>query len=128
MATITYILAPHIAWLFTMTQDSIRIRADLINFLRIMCIFYPAVSPGMLSSAMFQGTGKGTYSLVLTITRAVILTTPLAYIMAVTLGMQLDGLWWGIVVGNSTGALIAFIWGRTYVRGLLAARGAGDDH
>lgn len=122
MATITYILAPHIAWLFTMTQDSIRIRADLINFLRIMCIFYPAVSPGMLSSAMFQGTGKGTYSLVLTITRTVILTTPLAYIMAVMLGMQLDGLWWGIVVGNSTGALIAFIWGRTYVRGLLAAQ------
>ncbi len=123
MATITYILAPYIAWLFTMTQESIRIRADLISFLRIMCIFYPAVSPGMLSSAMFQGTGKGTYSLVLTITRAVILTTPLAYIMAVTLGMQLDGLWWGIVAGNSTGALIAFIWGRTYVRGLLAARG-----
>ncbi len=121
MATITYILAPYIAWLFTMTQESIRIRADLINFLRIMCIFYPAVSPGMLSSAMFQGTGKGTYSLVLTITRAVILTTPLAYLMAVTLGMQLEGLWWGIVAGNSTGALIAFIWGRTYVRGLLAA-------
>jgi len=120
MATITYLLAPYIAWLFTMTQESIRIRADLINFLRIMCIFYPAVSPGMLSSAMFQGTGKGTYSLILTITRSILLTTPLTYIMAVTLGMQLDGLWWGIVVGNSTGALISFIWGRAYVRGLLA--------
>ena len=120
MASITYILAPHIAWLFTMTQESIRIRADLINFLRIMCIFYPAVSPGMLSSAMFQGTGKGTYSLIMTITRSILLTTPLTYIMAVTLGMQLNGLWWGIVVGNSTGALIAFIWGRVYVRGLRA--------
>jgi len=122
MASITFILAPHIAWLFTMTQESIRIRADLINFLRIMCIFYPAVSPGMLSSAMFQGTGKGTYSLVLTITRSIVLTTPLTYIMAITLGMQLDGLWWGIVVGNSTGALISFIWGRAYVRGLLTAK------
>jgi putative MATE family efflux protein len=124
MASITYILAPHIAWLFTMTQESIRIRADLIHFLRIMCIFYPAVSPGMLSSAMFQGTGKGTYSLVLTLTRTIILTTPLAFIMAVTLGMQLGGLWWGIVAGNSTGALISFIWGRTYVRGLLKIRPA----
>lgn len=120
MATITFILAPHIAWLFTMTQESLRIRADLINFLRIMCIFYPAVSPGMLSSAMFQGTGKGAYSLVLTFTRAILLTTPLTYIMAVTLGMQLDGLWWGIVVGNSTGAFISFIWGRSYVRSLRA--------
>ena len=62
MAVITFILAPQIAWLLTFTQESIRIRAELINFLRIMCIFYPAVSPGMLSSAMFQGTGKGSLS------------------------------------------------------------------
>ncbi len=120
MASITYILAPQIAGLFTMNQESIRIRSDLINFLRIMCIFYPAVSPGMLTSAMFQGAGKGTYSLVLTVTRTILLATPLAYIMAVTLGLQLDGLWWGIVAGNSGGALIAFTWGRFYVRGLLA--------
>jgi putative MATE family efflux protein len=121
MAGLTYLLAPQIAWLFTLTQESIRIRADLINFLRIMCIFYPAVSPGMLSSAMFQGTGNGTHSLVLTFTRTILLTTPLSYIMAVAMGLQLTGLWWGIVFGNSLGAIIAFTWGRLYVRGLLSA-------
>ncbi len=118
MAVITFILAPHIAWLFTFTQESVRIRADLINFLRIMCIFYPAVSPGMLSSAMFQGTGKGTHSLAVTFIRTILLGVPLAYSLAIVLGFQLTGLWWGIVFGNSLGAMIAFTWGRIYVRRL----------
>lgn len=120
MAVITFILAPHIAWLFTMTTESARIRADLINFLRVMCIFYPAVSPGMLSSAMFQGTGKGTHSLALTFIRTILLTVPLTYIMAVILGLELTGLWWGVVIGNSLGATIAFVWGRIYVSRLTA--------
>jgi putative MATE family efflux protein len=120
MAVITFILAPQIAWLFTFTQESVRIRADLINFLRIMCIFYPAVSPGMLSSAMFQGTGKGTFSLAVTFTRTILLGVPLAYCFAVILGLQLTGLWWGVVLGNSLGAMIAFTWGRIYVRRLKA--------
>jgi len=120
MAAITFILAPHIAWLFTFTQESIRIRADLINFLRIMCIFFPAVSPGMLSSAMFQGTGKGTHSLVVTFIRTLLLSVPLAYCFSYILDLQLTGLWWGIVLGNSLGASIAFTWGRLYVNRLRA--------
>jgi putative MATE family efflux protein len=118
MAVITFILAPQIAWLFTFTQESVRIRSDLINFLRIMCLFYPAVSPGMLSSAMFQGTGKGIYSLAVTFIRTILLGVPLAYCFAVLFGQQLTGLWWGIVLGNSLGAMIAFTWGRIYVRRL----------
>jgi putative MATE family efflux protein len=118
MAVITFILAPHLAWLFTFTEESIRIRADLINFLRIMCIFYPAVSPGMLSSAMFQGTGKGTHSLAVTFIRTILLGVPLAYCFSFVLGLQLTGLWWGIVFGNSLGAIVAFTWGRLYVNRL----------
>ncbi|MEE8605869.1 MAG: MATE family efflux transporter [Candidatus Aminicenantaceae bacterium] len=120
MAAITFILAPQIAWLFTFTQESVRLRADLINFLRIMCIFFPAVSPGMLSSAMFQGTGKGTHSLAVTFIRTILLAVPLAYCFAVILELQLTGLWWGVVLGNSLGAIVAFTWGRIYVRRLKA--------
>jgi putative MATE family efflux protein len=120
MAVITFILAPQIAWLFTFTQESIRIRADLINFLRIMCIFYPAVSPGMLSSAMFQGTGKGIHSLAVTFIRTLLLSVPLAYCFSFILDLQLTGLWWGIVLGNSLGATIAFTWGRIYINRLRA--------
>lgn len=132
MAVITFILAPQIAWLFTFTEESARIRADLINFLRIMCIFYPVVSPGMLSSAMFQGTGKGTHSLAVTLIRTLLLSVPLAYCFSFILGLQLTGLWWGVVLGNSLGAMIAFTWGRIYVRRLKAtfssSKGVVDDN
>ena len=119
MAAVVFILAPHIAWLFTMTEQSRRIRADLINFLRIMCVFFPAIAPGMLSSAMFQGTGKGTYSLTVTFLLTIIPSAPMAYLMSVVLNLQLIGLWWGIVIGNTSGAAVAFIWGRLYVNRLL---------
>jgi putative MATE family efflux protein len=125
MSVITFILAPHLAWLFTFTEESIRIRADLINFLRIMCIFYPTVSPGMLSSAMFQGTGKGTHSLAVTFIRTILLGVPLAYCFSFVLGLQLTGLWWGIVFGNSLGAIVAFSWGRLYVNRLKTTFSSG---
>ena len=123
MSALVFILAPYIARLFTLTEQSLRIRADLIEFLRIMCVFFPAIAPGMLSSAMFQGTGKGTYSLTVTVLRTVLLTAPLAWLLAVVLQMQLPGLWWGIVLGNTVGASAAFLWGRLYVNRLLGKTG-----
>lgn len=119
-AVITFFLAPSIAWLFTTSQEAFRIRPELITFLQIMCIFYPGVSFGMFSSAMFQGTGKGTISLTVTIIRTIILTTPLAYLFAIIIDLGLDGIWWGMVAGNLMGSLIAFSWGRHFVRRMLS--------
>jgi putative MATE family efflux protein len=118
VATATYGLAPYITMLFTLSQDAARISQDLITFLRIMCFYYPVVSWGMLSSAMFQGTGRGTSALIMTIFRTIILVAPLAYTFSLVMGMGLRGVWLGIVTGNITGATSAFAWGRLYVRGL----------
>jgi putative MATE family efflux protein len=120
VAALTFILAPQIAGLFTMTEEAIRIRFDLIIFIRTMCIYYPSTAFGMLSSAMFQGTGKGLYSLIVTLIRTIILAAPLAYIFAVFLNMNLSGIWWGIVAGNVTASVIAFAWGRLFIHRLRA--------
>jgi putative MATE family efflux protein len=115
IATLTFLLAVPIARLFTMSQEAVRIQPELIRFLRTMFIFYPTISFGMLSSSMFQGVGKGVYSLIVTLIRTIILTAPLAYGFAVLLDLQLGGVWWGIVAGNSIGAVIAFIWARIFL-------------
>ena len=117
---LTFILAPQIAGLFTMAEESLRIRLDLIIFIRTMCIYYPSTAFGMLSSAMFQGTGKGLNSLIVTLIRTIILAAPLAYIFAVFLNMNLSGIWWGIVAGNVTASIIAFTWGRLFIHRLRA--------
>ncbi|MCK4941838.1 MATE family efflux transporter, partial [candidate division WOR-3 bacterium] len=115
VASVTYVLAAQITALFTMAHEAARIAGDMIAFIRIMCIYYPAAAFGILSSAMFQGIGKGINSLIVTIFRTVFLITPLAYLFAITLRMHLPGIWWGIVVGNIAGATIAFTWARLII-------------
>jgi len=119
---LTFVFAPQIAGLFTLAEETVRIRADLIVFLRMMCIYYPTTAFGILSSSMFQGTGKGLYSLIVTLIRTIVLATPLAYIFAVILDIKLKGVWWGIVAGNVIAGFIAFIWGRIFIRRLLKTR------
>ena len=121
VAALTFVLAPYIAALFTLTKEGLRIRADLIVFLKTMCFYYPMTSLGMLSSAMFQGIGKGLYSLTVTVIRTIILAAPLSYIFAVVIMNNLAGVWWGVVAGNVIGALVAFLWGRHFVHSLFKA-------
>ncbi len=115
----TFVFAPQIAGLFTLAEETVRIRADLIVFLRLMCIYYPTAAFGVLSSSMFQGTGKGLYSLIVTLIRTLVLAAPLAYIFAIFLDFKLKGVWWGIVTGNVIAGFIAFVWGRFFIRRLL---------
>jgi len=118
VAIIVFIFAPQLASIFTQSEGGVRIFNDIISFLRISAIFYPLVSFGMFSSAMFQGTGKGINSLIITLFRTIIFIVPFSYLFAIPLKMGLNGVWWGLVVGNIIGSFIAFIWARIYVRGL----------
>ena len=75
-----FILAPLISIIFTTRPEDIFIRNDLELFLKISCFFYPGAAFGIASSAMFQGTGKGTYALIATLLRTIVLTIVLALI------------------------------------------------
>lgn len=127
IAFFTFILAPQIAYAFTLSESASHITDDLIVFLRIICIFYPTVSLGMLSSSLFQGVGKGFYALVATILRAIIFVPAFALFFAFNLGMGLTGIWWGMVVGNIMGSLFIFVWARVYVRKLLKTKMQADS-
>ena len=119
IAVATFILAPLIAASFTTAEDSTRIFNALQNFLMIICLFYPGVAFGMLASAMFQGTGKGVNSLLVTLIRTIIFTPLFIVLFATILSMGLPGVWWGIVVANLAGSMISFIWGKLYINNLL---------
>ncbi len=113
------IFAPQIAYIFTYSPDATRIYDDLVIFLRIMSVITFTVPLGMLTSAMFQGVGKGVRSLLVTILRTLVLTVPSAYIFGVSLDMGLNGVWLGFIFGNTIAVTIAFIWGRITVETVL---------
>ena len=117
VASATFILAPLITVVFTQAEGATtRIADDLTTFLRIVCLYYPGVAFGMMSSSMFQGVGKGMNALIVTIFRTLVMTVPLALIFPTVFGLGLVGIWLGIVVGNVSGSLTAFTWGKLHVK------------
>lgn len=122
IAVLTFIFAPQIAAVFTQSESAAHIAPDLIIFLRIIALFYPMISFGMLSSAVFQGMGKGVNALIVTILRTVILTPLFAVLFAFNLNLGLIGVWWGVVAANIIGPVIAFSWARLYIARLTKTK------
>jgi len=116
IAISTFFLAPYIAIAFTQGEGSERILDDLTAFLQIICIFYPSSAFGITSSAVFQGMGKGIYSLIVTLFRTIILIPPLAWLFSVTFNLGIQGVWLGIVTSNITAGMIGFLFAAFYIR------------
>ena len=119
LGILTFAFAPQIAAVFTQADTAAHIAEDLEIFLRILCIFYPTVAFGMLSSSFFQGAGKGINALIATILRTIIMTPLFAALFAFTFNMGENGIWWGLVVGNGIGAMITFVWARMFLNSTI---------
>lgn len=118
VAVFIFIFAAGITFVFTRSPDTIRIADDLVLYFQITAIFYPGVAFGMLSGALFQGTGKGSYALIATLYRTVLMTPALALVFAYVFDMGLPGIWWGFVIANLSSSVITFIWAKIYIRNL----------
>ncbi len=121
LGILTFAFAPQIAAVFTQSEAAAHIAGDLEMFLRILCIFYPTVAFGMLSSSFFQGAGKGVNALIATILRTIIMTPLFAAIFAFTFNMGELGIWWGLIIGNGIGAMITFVWARMFLNSTINA-------
>jgi Na+-driven multidrug efflux pump len=85
-----------------------------------MCFFYPFVPPGIMSGSVFQATGKGVTSLIITVLRNLVFIAIFAYLIGIVLRYGEHGIWWGIVAGDILGGIVSFIWARVYISRLLA--------
>jgi putative MATE family efflux protein len=120
ISAITYIFASQIAVIFTYSADSAHLGPEIAAFLAIMCFFYPFVPPGVMSGSIFQATGKGMTSLILTVLRNLVFIAVFAYLFGIILGFGEHGVWWGIVAGDVLGGTVAFICARYYISRLIA--------
>ncbi|HCF38376.1 MAG TPA: MATE family efflux transporter [Thermosipho africanus] len=110
------IFAPYIAKVFTYASNGSKIYDSLVTSLRILSLFLPGVPFGMFTSGMFQGIGHGIKSMIVSINRTVIMQVLFSYLFVFVLKIGLNGVWWGIVAGNATSAVITFICGRITVK------------
>jgi len=126
IGTLTFIFAPQIVSIFTYSEGAAGLADGMVVFLRAVVLFYPGVAFGMMASSTFMGTGHAMKALTVTLIRTVVLTPPFCILFAITWGMGLPGIWYGIVVGNLTGSLIAFVWGYHFVSKLDIEAGAEE--
>jgi putative MATE family efflux protein len=119
-SAITYLFARQISVIFTYSPESAHLGPEIAAFLAIMCFFYPFIPPGVMSGSIFQATGKGMTSLVMTILRNLVFIAVFAYLIGIVLGYGEHGVWWGIVAGDILGGIVSFVWARVYISRLLA--------
>ncbi len=120
VSAITFFFAKQIAVIFTYSPDSAHLAPEIAAFLATMCLFYPFVPPGIMSASVFQATGKGLTSLIMTVMRNLVFIAVFAYLIGIVLGYGEHGIWWGIVAGDILGGILSFVWARVYISRLIA--------
>jgi putative MATE family efflux protein len=124
-SALTYLLAPQITAMFTYSPESAHLIPGFILFFQTMCLFYPFAPLGMFSSSVFQGTGRGLTSLVITILRNLVFIAVFAYLLGIVFGFGEPGVYLGIVAGNILGGSVGYLWARAFIGRLIRAEGGG---
>jgi len=119
VSILTWLFSEQISYIFSYSSEGAHLAPTIAAFLATMCIFYPFVSPGLMSSSIFQGTGKGLTSLIINLLRNVVFMATSAYLLGITFGYGELGIWWGIVIGDILGGIVGFIWARVYISRLI---------
>lgn len=115
----TYLLSPQISALFTYSAGSAHLSPAFILFFQTMCFFYPFIPLGMFSSSVFQGTGHGVTSLVISLLRTLAFDVLFAFLLGMVLGLGEFGVYLGIVVGNITGGFVGYLWAGVFIGRLV---------
>ena len=116
MGLVMYIFAPQIATVFAYTSASASLAPQIASALSVLTLFVLAIPHGMMSSMMFQGVGKGTYSLLITLLRSLILESVFAYIFCFMFGWGVTGIYAGVVFGCFVGGTLGYVWAKFFIR------------
>lgn len=113
------IFAPQIAYLLSYGETSIRLLNPTIMFFYIFAWFFITFPGGIISTYVFQGLGKGTHSLILTVIRDAICATLFAILFGIVLDFGINGVWFGLMIGYVIGGVIAIIYANYYLNKLI---------
>ena len=116
LGAIMYVFSSQIATIFAYTSASASLAPEISAALSVLTLFVLAIPHGMMSSMMFQGVGKGTYSLIITLARSLILESVFAYIFCFMFGWGVTGIYAGVVFGCFVGGTLGYIWAKFFIR------------
>ena len=115
LGAIMFLLSSQIAAVFSYTEASAALSPQIAHAISILSLFVLAVPHGMMSSMVFQGVGRGVYSLIITLLRSLILESVFAYLFCFIFGWGLTGIYAGVVFGCLVGGTFGYIWAKIFI-------------
>ena len=116
LGAIMFIFSSQIATVFSYTSASATLAPEIATAISVLSLFVLAIPHGIMSSMVFQGVGKGIYSLLITLLRSLILESVFAYIFCFIFGWGLPGIYGGVVLGCFVGGTVGYIWAKLFIR------------
>ena len=116
LGILIYVFSNQIATMFAYTSASATLAPQIARAISVLTLFVLAIPHGIMSSMMFQGVGKGTYSLLITLLRSLILESVFAYIFCFIIGWGVVGIYTGVILGCFVGGTVGYIWAKIFIR------------
>lgn len=116
LGIVIYIFSSQIATMFAYTSASAGLAPEIANAISVLTLFVLAIPHGIMSSMMFQGVGKGIYSLLITLLRSLILESVFAYVLCFIFGWGVVGIYVGVILGCFVGGAIGYLWAKLFIR------------
>ncbi|WP_298500997.1 MATE family efflux transporter [uncultured Methanobrevibacter sp.] len=113
---VMYVFSSQIATIFSYTAASAAMAPQIATAISVLTLFVLAIPHGIMSSMMFQGVGKGVYSLIITLLRSLILESVFAYLFGFIFGWGVVGIYAGVVFGCFVGGTLGYIWAKFFIR------------
>lgn len=107
LATLHILLAPVVYRFFTDVPSVLQyciIQTRILEYSFLCAVF------GIIGRSVFQAIGYPIPALILTIVRTLAVSFPLAYLFVFAFNMQASGVYWGMLIGNASTAVIGIIW------------------
>ena len=115
LGVLMFLLAPQIAAVFSYTEASAGLAPQIAHAISVLSLFVLAIPHGIMSSMMFQGVGKGIYSLIITLLRSLILESVFAYVFCFIFGWGVTGIYAGLIFGCFVGGLLGYLWAKLFI-------------
>ncbi|WP_299523774.1 MATE family efflux transporter [uncultured Methanobrevibacter sp.] len=112
------VLAPQLSYLFSYGENSIRLLKPTIEFFYIFSWFFLVFPAGIISTYVFQGLGKGMYSLIFSIIREAVCAIVFSILFGIVIGWGINGVWFGIMIGYTIGGIITVIYAYNFLNNL----------
>ena len=116
LGIVMFVFSKQLAGLFAYTDASAGLAPEIASAISVLSLFVLAIPHGIMSSMMFQGVGKGTYSLIITLLRSLLLEAVFAYVFCFIFGWGVAGIYAGVVFGCFVGGTVGYIWAKLFIR------------